>query len=179
MAVHSDAIDAAKPIGGAEVRESALSDRQLEIMRSALSVGGKLSEQMHEEFWSEFDGLEESELTQIQKRIEALAPEALSYQRALWRAAEISLRESRVTYTDELTAELEKFKTSHPKVFPTGAEQAKALLEAAANQTPLKKGDGSIFLTEEMISEVLEGLDGSISRFKQLSNREWASRDGI
>lgn len=162
-----------------KIEDSELSARQIEILRAVLSVGGDLTKEMHQEFWRDFGRFSESELSEIQDRIQRLVPKSLEYQQALWRAAEISRQKSAVTYTPELRVALEELANSYPKASSSAAEQAKLLLEAAVNQTPLEKEGGSIMVTEELIREVLAGLDGSVMRLRQLSNREWAPRDGI
>ena len=161
-----------------QASESALSVRQLEILRTALSVNGVLTKEMHSEFWRGFGQTDESRLKEIQKQIEGLAPAALLYQRALWQSAESSLRKSSVTRSRELMVALDALKASNPKALAAATEQAQALLEAAANGTPLQKEGQPFYVTEELVEHTLAGLEGSVSRLEQLSKATWAGGDG-
>ena len=73
---------------------------------------------------------------------------------------------------------LDALKASNPKALAAATEQAQALLEAAANGTPLQKEGQPFYVTEELVEHTLAGLEGSVSRLEQLSKATWAGGDG-
>lgn len=154
-----------------------LTPRQIVILREVGSVDGSLSRKQYDEFWADFHKLSAVEREHFRQAFRAQLPATLRYQRALWLAAQESLKQHKPVITPELRKEFElaeKGSRDQSRVAEM-KRTAQILLEGAAYQIPVNK-DGRAFpkderifkITPEAIEQVLLGLDGSINRFERL-----------
>jgi len=61
----------------------------------------------------------------------------------------------------------------HKRQFQQAVANAEAMIEAAAEGKPFKTPRGTIYVTPEMVNQVLAGFDGSVARFRRLANPDW------
>lgn len=158
---------------------SGLNPRQVEILRSVLSVGSELTESMHREFWEGFDGMSEAQRGQICARVQRIAPAALRYQQALWRAVGMSLENAKATRTSELASAEAELAALEPKAMASALVRAERFLLAAASGTPVVEGEGTFSITAELVEEVLAGIHESIDRLRRLGNRQWVANASL
>jgi hypothetical protein len=57
-------------------------------------------------------------------------------------------------------------------------KETNALLKAAVTGKPMKKGKEDVYITKELVDEVLAGVDGSFDQVKRLLAPEWKAEAG-
>jgi len=160
-----------------------LTTKQQDILRTALATDGWLTEPMHGEFWSAVPTAIRSDAKAVAALVSYLnqmSAVALRFQRATWSSIKLSLAARRVIKTADYEAtkaemrsasQLLAYRASAEK----GAQTADKMLEAAAVGRKMDSPNGPFFITEEMVDGVLAGLDGSLHRFRLLSNPTWST----
>src|ERR1700732_2754151 len=85
-----------------------------------------------------------------------------AFQRETWLSAILSARTGRVTYTPGyLSAQLRVRELTALSVQSQSAANGDRILEAAAARQPVKGKNNSIYITEDLASRMVAGLDGS------------------
>lgn len=166
----------------AHAADTGLSPRQLEIMQTALAPDGFVSPQLHAEFWS-LAPPEVRRDPKIRDAFVALVDRTLvsgvRFQRESWASMKASIAARRVVktpgYEDAKRAVLSA--SSLPQYVGqarTGVANAEGMIKAAADGAPFQTPRGTIYITPEMVDQVLNGLEGSVARFRILTTPEWA-----
>jgi len=159
-----------------------MTSRQNEILKNAISADGWLTEAMHKEFWAAVPENIKSDpkaLEIIFTAVEESSIIALQFQREAWVSMKMSLAARKVVRTPNYEA----VKTSVLKLgsisnsvkqIETNVRNAEAMIEAAAFGKPMAGPRGNFYVTEELVEQVLLGLDGSFFRFRRLANPVWS-----
>ena len=161
-----------------------LTARQHEILRTAIAADGWLTEPLHREFWSAVPAAMRSYPTTIATLVSYLdhsSAVALRFQRATWSSIKLTLAAKRIVKTpDYEMTKAEVLSASGVSQYRAGAERgvrnADVMLEAAATGRSMNGPNGPFYVTEEMVESVLAGLDGSLYRFRKLSNPTWSTQ---
>ena len=158
-----------------------LTPRQLEIIQTVLSVEGFITERIHSEFWTSVPARirEEPETREAFVRfIDRSIAAGVRFQRESWASMQESLKARRVVKTPGYMAakeaalsvsQLRQFKQQAQKA----ADNAEGMIRAAAEGKPFYTPRGPMYITPELVSQVLAGLDGSVARFRRLTNPDW------
>ncbi len=169
--------------------------RAEEILHRVMAADGYLDKQLHQEFWKELGkiGSTESFNTAISKmRFHFLI--AQEFQREGWRSALLSYRSSTVVKTKRMI-EMEKEMVDHVKKiipYPKGSYQYKEFLRGFNEQQSLAKkrterllwasaknktfklpGREDFVLNEQSINFILNNINASFKRIKNLLNKDW------
>ena len=173
--------------------QEGMSESQNLIFRQTMSVGGSITKEMHEKFWSEVPKNAVGEWNPMFLFLLDNIKLGQTYQRALWQSALISYDQSEVIRTEALgeseralslviesapvkkgTKEHDIFMQAYKSRVAISNENAKRLLEAAASHKDLLAVNGETKRIDEvLIKTVLEGLDASFERVKLLIDPVW------
>lgn len=160
-----------------------LSQRQREILLTALNAEGWLTEEMHREFWGAVLPEVRSDpemVAGIVATLDRISTLGIRFQREAWASMRLSLQERRVTKTTdyERAKAAVMASSSLPGLWEEQAElgalNTERMIEAAASGRPFVSDRGTFYVTEELVDRALAGLDGSLHRFQRLTNPIWA-----
>jgi hypothetical protein len=151
-----------------------MSPRQSEIYRIALAADGWLTEDMYREFWTAIPVADRSN-PEVRKFLERAGGQALIFQRETWESIMLSLQAGRVikspgyetakaTILSSSTAALAREQVA------TGIKNAEGFINAAATGKPFVTPRGALYVTDELVSKTIAGIDASFCRIRQLSN---------
>ncbi len=164
---------------------SALTTNQQSIVHLALAVDGKLTPEMHQQFWDEVpDALKDDpkELTIFRLVAFKMQSEAFVWQKEIWTSVGLSLAAGRRTVSPNYEAAKESFlkfaesMDTPSEAIKEGLNHAEGMLAAAANKREFLGPEGSIALSRELIEQVLSGLEGSMDRLRSLLNPNWEDK---
>ena len=159
---------------------AAAPQRALEIMNQVKVVDGFINEKLHAEFWAEIkksvrpdpDG---SKLKTIEKQIRDATLANMAFPLEGWRSAKLSLEQKKVVRTPELVRQTAILNRMDIGVYAKAIASTNQLLEAAATGKPLSRDGRTVYINQEMIDQVLDGMDASTSRLAMLTNPAWTT----
>jgi len=158
--------------------------RQKDILMTAINADGWLTETMHREFWAAVPKDIKSDpkaVAFIVATMEQGSLSAVQFQREAWGSMKKSLAARKIVRTPNY----EKAKSAvlasstipqYRQQSEAGVRNADAMIEAAATGKPMVSQRGTFYVTEELVERVLTGLDGSIHRFRRLTNPVWSAK---
>ncbi|MGH7928527.1 MAG: hypothetical protein ACREQV_12110, partial [Candidatus Binatia bacterium] len=147
-----------------------------------LNVEGFITRALHDEFWASVPNeirKDTESRSAFLDFVERTVAAGLSFQRESWASMKASLAARKVVKTPGYEpAKRAVLASSNLREYQAqvgnSIENAEAMISAAAFGTPVRTPRGPIYVTEEMINQVLGGLDGSIARFRKLADPVWA-----
>ena len=102
----------------------------------------------------------------------------MKFQRETWASIDASLKAGRIVKTRDY--EIAKKEILESQVLSAartqverGVADAEGMIKAAATNALFQSARGPLYVTQEMVDQVLAGLDASLSRFRQLMNPQW------
>jgi hypothetical protein len=154
-----------------------MSPRQSEIFRVTLAANGWLTEDMYREFWAAVPAADRSN-PEVKKFLERAGGQALIFQRETWESVKLSLQAGRVikspgyeaakaTVLSSSTAALAREQVA------TGIRNAEGFMDAAATRKPFVTARGTVYVTDELVSQTVAGIEASFCRLQQLGNPTW------
>lgn len=161
---------------------SALTTNQQSIVRFTLAVDGKLTPEMHQQFWDEVpEALKDDpqELTIFRLVVLKMQSESFLWQKEVWTSIGLSLAAGRRTVSPNYEAAKESFLKfaesidAPSEAIEEGLNHAEGMLVAAANKREFLGPEGSIALSRELVEQVLSGIEGSQDRLRVLLNPNW------
>ena len=102
----------------------------------------------------------------------------MKFQRETWASIDASLKAARIVKTDgyesakRAVLESQVLSAARTQVERSVAD-AEGVIKAAATNAPFQSPQGPLYVTQELVDQVLAGTDGSLSRFRQLMNPQW------
>ena len=158
-----------------------LTSRQMEIVQTVLNVDGYITAALHREFWESVPDKIRSNLNASEGFIRVMEQAlivAVKFQRETWASINASLKAGRVVKTEEYESAKREVLESQMllperRQVKRGVAHAEGMIEAAGTNAPFQSPNGPLFVTQEMVDQVLAGMDGSLSRFRQLMNPQW------
>jgi hypothetical protein len=159
-----------------------LTPRQREILQTVLSVEGFITKEIHGEFWAAVPPqIREDPETRnaFVRLIDRSIAVGVRFQRESWASMQESLKAGRVVKTpDYMAAKVAALNVSPLREFKQqaqrAADNAEGMIRAAAEGKPFHTPRGPMYITPELVDQVLAGLDGSVARFGLLTNPVWA-----
>ena len=170
----------------------AMTQNQMIIISQVLNAeGGKITKQMHTDFWKDIpskeDFVEYLETTGLMAKI---TRDGMQYQMELWKSALISYRNEQVFKSDDylkIKAVVNDFINRVSKNIPDANERAQVvnnmktsminsenLLKSASKRTAMQSVQGPIIeLSEERIIFIINNIEKSFSRIDKLLSIEW------
>ena len=170
----------------------AMTDKQMLILQQVLNVDqGKVTRQMHTDFWNEVPNKDEvvqfMETTGLMAKI---TRDGMKYQMELWKSALISYQNEQVFKSDEylkVNDTMNDLINRISKNIPDANERAQVikqmktsminsdnLLKSAASRTNMQSVQGPIIeLSEERMTFVISNIEKSFSRIDKLLQSEW------
>jgi hypothetical protein len=135
---------------------------------------------MHREFWAQIPMADRSN-PEMKVILEQVLSEGVDFQRGTWKSVMLSLQAGRVTKSPEYEAAKGRLLSSSTATFlkdqnATAIQHAEGLMEAAANKTALETPRGKFYVTYEVVSQTISGLEASRCRAQKLANPEWTSK---
>ena len=158
-----------------------LSQRQLEILQAVRAADGYINEELHDEFWQLFPSFVRAE-PEFPRMLADLLGDVSGprqeFQRQTWLSARGSLEAGQIVRTPAYIASLEALRTASTNPgYRDGVENsiasAERLLIAAATGQPVEVRDDRTFVTEDLIEQVLSGIEASEFRFAKLVSPVW------
>jgi hypothetical protein len=174
--------------------QNTLTEKQQTILRQTMSVGGKITKQMHQEFWNDISKNTSDDWDPISLWLLESVKLSQKYQRELWQSALLSYEQNEVVKTldlEKLELELSTHAYEEPpfekgtpaykefiesyegqrKISNTNADK---LLQAAASHNDIEFQNGEkIKITDSSIRVILDGMDSGFQRLKILINPIW------
>ncbi len=157
--------------------------RQLEIVGTVQNAGGYITEELHTEFWSlmlEPPSEDPAVWDEVLPIFDRYIAESIGFQREAWTSMKLSLAAGRVVKSPGYDAAKEKvlIKT----VIPGYAENvlrvvrnAEAKIQAAADGKPFTSPQGPMYVTDELVDQMLPRLDAAAARLRRLVDPVWQS----
>lgn len=158
-----------------------MTPRQQEILQTVLSVEGFISEEIHTEFWSSLPAEMRND-TALRKAFVRLIDRTVAggviFQRETWASAQASIIAQRVVKTPGYAVAVEGVLSvsslpEYREPAQKGVDKAERMIKAAASGKAYQTSRGPIYLTPELVTQVLNGLNGSMARFRRLTNPVW------
>lgn len=165
----------------AEDAQNDLSSRQMEIMQTVMSVEGFITKELHSEFWASFSpAIRDDAMLRgaIVRFLDRSIAAGVRFQRESWASIKASLEAGRVVKSPGY-AEAKKGVLSastipqYKRQSQRAVANSEGMIEAAAEGKPFQSPRGPIYITPEVVNQVLAGLDGSLARFRRLANPDW------
>jgi hypothetical protein len=161
-----------------------LTARQLEIVQTVLSTdGGYINSSLHEEFWNTLPAEMRkpgSQRDAIRDLLKNFGTAGLRFQRETWLSAKASIAARRPEKTSDFESSKREFlrwaPRGHDAGVRLGGEGSERLILAAARHTAMETPKGPLFITDELVDQVLSGIDASFERFGYLSDPMWQPR---
>lgn len=155
-------------------------DKAIELMSVAKVANGYVNKELHDEFWVEIKKSVAPDPTGAKlKGVEASLQEYILTSSAFplegWRSAKLSLEQKKVVRTQELVRQTNLLKAKGAPAIDSAIASTDMMLEAAATGKPLTRNGRTIYINDEMISQVLDGMDASLSRLEVLTNPVWSN----
>ena len=170
----------------------AMTENQMMIIHQVLNVDqGKVTKQMHTDFWKDVPDKEDligfMETTGIMAK---LTRDGMNYQMELWKSALISYQNKQVfksedyikakeTMTDFINRVSKNIPNANERAqvinqMKTGMINSDNLLKSAAARTNMQSVQGPIVeLSEERMTFVISNIEKSFSRIDKLLQSEW------
>ncbi|MBL8640307.1 MAG: hypothetical protein JNK24_08145 [Alphaproteobacteria bacterium] len=192
--IRGDSESSQAKIDKSDQSSPAFTDSQRLILRQVMSVGGKITKDMHETFWNDVQMDAKGQWNPVFLWLLENAKISQVYQSELWKSALQSYEQQKVIHTPELediskkleqhsresspfekgSADYKAFIQSYEMERKTAEENARRLLEAAASRTNLQSVQGeSIEISDVGIRVILDGMNSGFERLKRLMRPEW------
>ena len=170
----------------------AMTQNQMIIISQVLNAeGGKITKQMHTDFWRDIPDKENfAEYMETTGLMAKITRDGMQYQMELWKSALISYRNKQVfksedyikakeTMTDFINRVSKNIPNANERAqvinqMKTGMINSDNLLKSAAARTNMQSVQGPIVeLSEERITFVISNIEKSFSRIDKLLKVEW------
>lgn len=163
------------------IAADALTRRQTEIMQTALSVDGYITQKLHSEFWSQAPSQirnDSKSRAAFLKMMEGPTAGAFVFQRETWGSIKESLSAKRVVKTQGYEAAKNAVLSSSSlpefqEPMRRSIASAESMIRSAAEGKAVQSPRGTFYITPEMVDQVMSGLDASVRRARILMNPEW------
>jgi hypothetical protein len=150
-----------------------LTAKQQQSFKSVLVVDATLTKEQYDQFWADFPKLTPEERKQLYQKLEPVMLMDLERQRCAWTSARETIRQKKIVYVPEYEKVLKKMEQLYAND-PLGEirmtiskKETDALLKAAVTGKPMKKGKEDVYITKDLVDEVLAGVDDSFDRVKR------------
>jgi len=169
-----------------------MTENQMMIINRVLNVDqGKVTKQMHTNFWKDVPNKDEIvEFMETSGIMAKLTRDGMNYQMELWKSALISYQNNQVfksenyikakeTMTDFINRVSKNIPNANERTqvinqMKTGMINSDNLLKSAASRTSMQSVQGPIIeLSEERITLVINNIEKSFSRIDKLLQSEW------
>jgi hypothetical protein len=158
-----------------------LTPRQMEIIETVVSVEGFITKEIHGEFWSSLPSAIRKDAdtrAAFVRFIDKSIAAGVRFQRESWSSMKLSLETGRVMKSPSYAiAKKSVLNASSLPQYKRQSQQAvsnaEAMINAAANRKPFQTPRGPMYITPELVNQVLASLDGSVARFRRLTNPDW------
>lgn len=158
-----------------------LTPRQMEIIQTVFSVEGFITEELHGEFWSSVPSAIRNDANfraDFIRFIDRTITAGVRFQRESWASMKLSLDAARVVKSPGYAIAKKSALNSSPlpqykRQSQQAVANAEAMIKAAAAGEPFQTSRGPMYITPELVDQVLAGLDGSVARFRRLVNPDW------
>ncbi|WP_448145492.1 hypothetical protein [Pseudomonas silesiensis] len=147
------------------------------IMQSVMNTGsGFINKPVHDEFWRLLKadaGNDPKSLAQIVEVLIQVRVMTNGYSVETWKSIQQSYEQRKVIRTPGFVKMSASLRTLQPQI-AASVDSAERFLAAAANRKPISANGQSVYIDEEMIGTVLNGIEASQSRLDRLFNSEWS-----
>jgi len=149
-------------------------EQLLQIIYVVQNVDGYLDETLHGEFWGiiESTGASADDFSAFINNLIDIE-QVLEYPYEAWTSAKETYARRNVFRTPRLDVLESKLERKLGKDFDAPKKHTALLLKAAANRSYLEAKGQKLYVTNELIEQVLNGAEGSMLRVKNLLNPSW------
>ncbi|QOR61297.1 hypothetical protein ACM66Z_07530 [Sulfurovum sp. ST-21] len=155
-----------------------LSEEQMNLIKVVINTEGFINEDLYNEFWK---GIKTYKLNQESRKLieeEMIFVQQIQFE--IWNSALESIKQKKVYKTEKLKKLIQKAYTlfsKNPtydyKQIQSSIDKIDILLNSAVDQTPYYANGNVIYITQDLVNQVLSGLDASIERIKMLIEPNW------
>jgi hypothetical protein len=160
----------------ASASESSLIQARM-VMQTVLNTeSGYINKAVHGEFWRLLDaeaGKDPRALSQILLALDQVRVMASGYPLETWQSIRQSHKQRKVVRTPGFVKMSAELRAIDPQIAES-VDKAERFLVAAANRTPISVRGQTIYIDEERINSVLDGIEASQSRLERLFNKQWS-----
>ncbi len=163
-------------VGGAYASETTLAQART-IMQSVMNTGsGFINKPVHDEFWRLLKvdaGNDPKALTQIVEALNQVRVMTSGYPVETWKSIQRTYEQRKVVRTPGFVKMSASLRAIQPQI-AASVDSAERFLAAAANRKPLSANGQTVYIDEEIIGTVLDGIEASQSRLERLFHSEWS-----
>ncbi|UFQ96761.1 hypothetical protein [Pseudomonas wenzhouensis] len=163
-------------VSSANASEPALAQARM-VMQSVMNAeSGFINKSVHDEFWRllKTDAENEPEaLHQIVAALHQARVMASGYPLETWKSIQQSYEQRKVVRTPGFVKMSANLRGLQPQI-AASVDNAERFLAAAANRTPISANGQTVYIDEERIGTVLNGIEASQSRLDRLFNPQWS-----
>lgn len=155
------------------------SPRAQELLRQAHAANGYMDKKLHDDFWVEIQKSVApdptgAKLSEMKALLKDFTLKYAEYPLEGWKSAKLSFEQKKVVRTPELTRQtaLLKGNTNNPTI-DHAIENTEKLIQAAASGKPMVANGRTMYINEETINQVLDGMEASLSRLTVMTTPVW------
>lgn len=149
----------------------------LRIMQSVMNAeSGFINKPLHDEFWRLLKtdaGYGPKALAQTVEALNQVRVVSSGYPVETWKSIRQSYEQRKVVRTPAFVKMSASLRKLQPQI-AASVDSAERFLTAAATRTPISAKGQTIYINEEMIGTVLDGIEASQSRLDRLFNPQWS-----
>lgn len=154
------------------------SPKALELMRQANATNGYMDKKLHDDFWAEIQRSVApdptgAKLNEVKGALKDFTLKNSVFPLEGWKSAKLSLEQKKVVRTPELIRQTKLIKAQGNPAFDQAIASTERMLKAAATGKPMTANGRTIYINEELISQVLDGMDAAVSRLTVLTTPAW------
>ncbi|MBI6885135.1 hypothetical protein [Pseudomonas putida] len=148
-----------------------------ELLNKARVANGYMDKKLHDDFWDEVKmsvapDPSGAKLREVRDGLKNVVAESSGFPLEGWKSAKLSYQRKKVTRTAELTKQIAAYKAKG-KTADAAIASTERLLKAAATGQPLTHNGQTMYVSEDLIDQTLNGMEASMSRLQVLTNPVW------
>lgn len=160
---------------------SSLTPRQNEILQTVMNANGYLTKELHTELWASLPRSivgNPKERDAFVRVIDRALIVSMRFQREGWASMRDSIDAKKISKTDDYEAAKRAIMDiaipSNQAQLQAAVKNMEGMIAAAASGSVFQTPKGPMYVTSEMTTQVLGGLDASLSRLRRLLSVTWA-----
>lgn len=147
------------------------------VMQTVMNTeSGFINKPVYDEFWRLLEagaGKDPTALSQIVAALDQVRVMANGYPLETWRSIRQSYEQRKIVRTPRFVRMSAELRVIDPQI-AASVDNAERFLAAAASRTPISASGQTIYIDEERINTVLDGIEATQSRLDRLFSKRWS-----